>query len=56
MSASSVIVVTGGSRGIGAHIVERVAVAGHDVLIGYRSDAQAAYEVADRVRSLGRQA
>ncbi|WP_336661903.1 SDR family NAD(P)-dependent oxidoreductase [Leucobacter sp. USHLN154] len=47
------IAITGGSRGIGAAIAERVAVDGHDVLIGYRSNEDAASKVAERIRSLG---
>ncbi|GAA2188765.1 hypothetical protein GCM10009786_19100 [Leucobacter alluvii] len=47
------IAVTGGSRGIGAAIAERVAVDGHAVLIGYRSNEDAASKVAERIRSLG---
>jgi NAD(P)-dependent dehydrogenase (short-subunit alcohol dehydrogenase family) len=40
--ASRVTIVTGGSRGIGAAIVERLARDGHDVVIGYREDHEAA--------------
>ncbi|MFC6009358.1 SDR family NAD(P)-dependent oxidoreductase [Angustibacter luteus] len=49
-------VVTGGSRGIGAAICERLASDGHDVVVGYRIDGAAAEEVATAVRGLGRQA
>ncbi|WP_313814821.1 SDR family oxidoreductase [Glutamicibacter sp.] len=56
MQSTTVIAVTGGARGIGAAIVDRVAAAGHDVLIGYRSDHGAAEAAAERVRSLGRRA
>lgn len=49
-------VVTGGSRGIGAAICLRLAAEGHDVAVGYRSDAEAAEGVAERVRALGRAA
>ncbi|MGX5391510.1 SDR family NAD(P)-dependent oxidoreductase [Streptomyces anulatus] len=48
--------VTGGSRGIGAAICLRLAAEGHDVAIGYRSDAEAAEGVAEGVRALGRAA
>jgi NAD(P)-dependent dehydrogenase (short-subunit alcohol dehydrogenase family) len=49
-------VVTGGSRGIGAAICARLAADGHDVVIGYRSDSDAADAVAVRVRETGRRA
>jgi NAD(P)-dependent dehydrogenase (short-subunit alcohol dehydrogenase family) len=49
-------VVTGGSRGIGAAICARLAADGHDVVIGYRSDSDAADAVAARVRETGRRA
>ncbi|MFJ9137463.1 SDR family NAD(P)-dependent oxidoreductase [Streptomyces sp. NPDC102256] len=47
-------VVTGGSRGIGAAVCRRLAEDGHDVVIGYRSDAAAAETVAEEVRAAGR--
>ncbi|NYI04697.1 SDR family NAD(P)-dependent oxidoreductase [Allostreptomyces psammosilenae] len=47
-------VVTGGSRGIGAATCARLASDGHDVVIGYRSDASAAERVATTVREAGR--
>ncbi|MEU9832518.1 SDR family oxidoreductase [Streptosporangium sp. NPDC048047] len=49
-----VTVVTGGSRGIGAAICARLAADGHDVVVGYRSDADAAEAVAETVRAAGR--
>jgi NAD(P)-dependent dehydrogenase (short-subunit alcohol dehydrogenase family) len=45
--------VTGGSRGIGAATVRRLAAAGHDVVIGYRSDEAAARTLAEEVTGLG---
>jgi NAD(P)-dependent dehydrogenase (short-subunit alcohol dehydrogenase family) len=45
--------VTGGSRGIGAATVRRLAAAGHDVVIGYRSNAASANALADEVTALG---
>lgn len=53
---SRVTAITGGSRGIGAAIAERVAEEGSAVLIGYRNDERAANAVAERVRSAGQRA
>ncbi|MFJ8076296.1 SDR family oxidoreductase [Streptomyces sp. NPDC096176] len=47
-------IVTGGSRGIGAAVCTRLAADGHDVVVGYRSDASAAHDVAEAVRAAGR--
>ncbi|MFF3414437.1 SDR family NAD(P)-dependent oxidoreductase [Streptomyces sp. NPDC002698] len=49
-----ITVVTGGSRGIGAAVCRRLALEGHDVVIGYRSDRVAAEKVADAVVDAGR--
>jgi len=46
--------VTGGSRGIGRAVVERLARGGTDVAFVYRRDETAAAEVAAGVRALGR--
>ncbi|MFJ2203411.1 SDR family NAD(P)-dependent oxidoreductase [Streptomyces violaceusniger] len=50
-----VTIVTGGSRGIGAAICERLAADGHDIAVGYRSDGSAAEKVATAVRATGRE-
>ncbi|MCM2415750.1 SDR family oxidoreductase [Streptomyces sp. RKAG290] len=54
MSRRPVTVVTGGSRGIGAAVCLRLAVDGHDIALGYRSDEAAAETVAAAVRETGR--
>jgi len=48
-----VAVVTGGSRGIGAAVATRFAAAGARVVIGYRSSADAAEQVAARCKAAG---
>src|SRR5690606_11336952 len=48
--------VTGGSRGIGRGICLKLAEAGADVAINYRSNADAAEQTAEAVRALGRRA
>lgn len=48
-----VAVVTGGSRGIGASCALRFARSGWDVVIAYRSDAEAAEIVRTEIRGLG---
>jgi NAD(P)-dependent dehydrogenase (short-subunit alcohol dehydrogenase family) len=50
---SPVTVVTGGSRGIGAAVALRLAAAGHAVGIGYERAADAAEDVARRIREAG---
>jgi len=47
-------VVTGGSRGIGAAVSRRLVSDGHDVVIGYRSDATAAEALAAELSTDGR--
>lgn len=54
--SAGVILVTGGSRGIGAEVCRRAAAAGYDVAVNYTSDAAAAEAVAADVRKAGRRA
>jgi NAD(P)-dependent dehydrogenase (short-subunit alcohol dehydrogenase family) len=56
MSTSGVVIVTGGSRGIGAAICVLAAERGYDVVVNYAGDAQAAEAVAEQVREHGREA
>jgi NAD(P)-dependent dehydrogenase (short-subunit alcohol dehydrogenase family) len=51
-----ILLVTGGSRGIGAAIARKAAKGGFDVAINYMSDLRAAEAVADDVRAAGRRA
>lgn len=51
-----VILVTGGSRGVGAETVRIAAERGADVAINYRSKARRAEQIAEVVRGNGRQA
>jgi NAD(P)-dependent dehydrogenase (short-subunit alcohol dehydrogenase family) len=53
---NKVLLVTGGSRGIGAAISRLAAQQGYDVAINYLSDSAAAEAVAKDVRSAGRRA
>lgn len=52
----SVLVVTGGSRGIGASVCELAARRGYDVVVNYSGDSEPAERVVSRVRELGRKA
>jgi NAD(P)-dependent dehydrogenase (short-subunit alcohol dehydrogenase family) len=56
MTARPLLLVTGGSRGIGAAVVTKAAKAGYDVLINFRSDAASAHAVADQARAHGAKA
>ncbi|WP_372667339.1 SDR family oxidoreductase [Amycolatopsis kentuckyensis] len=50
------LIVTGGSRGIGAAVCTLAASRGYDVVVNYSGDPAPAEEVASQVRSHGRQA
>ncbi len=53
-ATTPIVLVTGGSRGIGAAIARKAAQAGYDVAITYVADAAAAEAVVADVRSAGR--
>ena len=53
-SGVGLVVVTGGSRGIGAATARRAAAAGWDVLLTYERSRDAAESVAEECRTLGR--
>ena len=55
-AAPKILLVTGGSRGIGAATALRAARAGWDVAVNYTRDAAAAQAVAEGVRTAGRRA
>ena len=50
-----VVLITGGSRGIGKAVALAMAQAGADVMVNFVSDEGAARETADKIRALGRE-
>jgi NAD(P)-dependent dehydrogenase (short-subunit alcohol dehydrogenase family) len=56
MTQSRIVLVTGGSRGIGRSIALRAADAGYDVVLTYRSNEREARAAVDEITALGRRA
>lgn len=56
MSTGKVLLVTGGSRGIGAETVRRASVAGYRVAVNYASAAAAADRIVDEITTAGGEA
>jgi NAD(P)-dependent dehydrogenase (short-subunit alcohol dehydrogenase family) len=53
MTQRPIVLVTGGSRGIGAAVSRLAGIAGYDVAVNYKSDAEAAARVVAQVTSAG---
>ena len=55
-AVAKVVLVTGGSRGIGAAVCRKAALLGFDVAVNYSANAKAAEDVCEDVRKAGRRA
>lgn len=55
-AANRVAIVTGGSRGLGKNMVQRIAGRGTDVIFTYQSNSAAADELVAEVKGMGRRA
>lgn len=56
MGTNKIALITGGSRGLGKNMAVRLAQAGHDVIITYRTQKTEADKVVDEINLLGRKA
>ena len=56
MIATGIMIVTGGSRGIGAATVRAAGLAGYDVCVNYRSGAAQAQALVEELQAMGRRA
>ena len=56
LMASKIALITGSARGIGRAIALDLANQGADIVVNYRSRPDAAEEVADKIKGMGRQA
>lgn len=53
MASNRIVIVTGGSRGIGAATAKLAAARGYAVCVNYRKDATAAMAIVDEIRAAG---
>jgi NAD(P)-dependent dehydrogenase (short-subunit alcohol dehydrogenase family) len=53
MAEQGMVIVTGGSRGIGAAVCRKLAASGHPVAVNYTRDAASAQSVVDAIRQSG---
>jgi len=56
MATSKIVLVTGGSRGLGRDMALRIAEKGMDLIITYRSNEQEAQKVVSEIETMGQQA